>query len=631
MPFLRRLPLRVLLFAVTRPWTTLAIAGVVCAACAVTAYLRLPISTDQNKLFSRDVPFFRAYLDFVDKFPENEQAYALIEPADPAAPPPPAARWTALADAMAARLRAMPTVVKHVTARVPPEALGDQGLLFEDPAAVPARTAEATRSLWMMQRVAEPPSAHDRLLGLGEQPLERMFNGMSFGIRWVPGSANPAAEAAPFAGAVAASLDRALADRAAPLVPGRGLPDLNALGAESPRDLGYYYLPDQSDPARRVMLVSIEPAQDTSSLTGLSESVDAIRGAIRAEAAAFPEFRVSLTGRPALEADEMSTTDVDQRKAETVAMTAIFLGLLAFLRSLRLALSAVVCLGVAVGLTFGWAMLGVGELNLLSLVFLIALIGIGMDYFVQLLSRYRVERARRGSRGAVWVAVYRQVAVAVTTTCLGAAGAFLTSLFTNFQGAADLGKIAGGGLLLCLACGFTVLPALLTVTERWWFRRTAVPRGRRPRAAAVGGDVFGVSPPARRRSMWLLVGPAAWVLVLVALVPAALRTRFDPGLLNLQAPDLESVRTVRKLQTWSAVVLSKDLGVLRRARAAVEASPEVASTESALTAFDNAEWLGRNATAIRQIKWTEPPALKPADVERLPAVLRKLAELMRSA
>ena len=74
-----------------------------------------------------------------------------------------------------------------------------------------------------------------------------------------------------------------------------------------------------------------------------------------------------------------------------------------------------------------------------------------------------MEVARRADPKLVWVAVFRQVGAPINTACLGAAGAFLVSLFTDFAGAADLGLIAGGGLLLCLLAGYTFLPAILTL------------------------------------------------------------------------------------------------------------------------------------------------------------------------
>src|SRR4051794_23503701 len=117
MPRFSRPALRIVLFAVTRPWTTLSTAGVICAACILLAIFRLPISTDQNKLFSRDVGFFHDYLDFEEKFPENDAAYVVIEPSDLAAAAPAVERWTGLADAVAARLRGMPGVVRAVHVR----------------------------------------------------------------------------------------------------------------------------------------------------------------------------------------------------------------------------------------------------------------------------------------------------------------------------------------------------------------------------------------------------------------------------------------------------------------------------------------------------------------------------------
>src|SRR4029079_8395833 len=135
-----------------------------------------------------------------------------------------------------------------------------------------------------------------------------------------------------------------------------------------------------------------------------------------------------VTGRPALEADEMRTTDRDSHRAEVLALCGVFLGVAMMLRSLWLALAGELALGVGIGWTFGWATLTVGELNLLSIVFLLALIGIGMDSLVQCCTRDREQAARRAAPAAVWAGVFRQVAAPINTACVGAAGAFLVSL-----------------------------------------------------------------------------------------------------------------------------------------------------------------------------------------------------------
>jgi len=80
-------------------------------------------------------------------------------------------------------------------------------------------------------------------------------------------------------------------------------------------------------------------------------------------------------------------------------------------------LAAEIALGVGIGWSFGWATLTIGQLNLLSLVFLIALIGIGMDYLVQILTRYRLEARRYTRPAAVWVRVFEHVGPPINTAC----------------------------------------------------------------------------------------------------------------------------------------------------------------------------------------------------------------------
>src|SRR5581483_1357216 len=146
---------------------------------------------------------------------------------------------------------------------------------------------------------------------------------------------------------------------------------------------------------------------------------------------------------------------------------------------------------------------------------------------------------------------------------------------THFRGAAQLGIIAGGGLLLCLFAGYVVLPAILTI----W-----------PCKCGRGDRLPDLGPPARGGRKNLIL-PLIWMILLVIGIPFMRRTQFDPGLLGMQSPNLESVQTVRKLQTWSAVVSSKDLPTLHASRDALLTAPTVESTDSILTAYDNLAWL----------------------------------------
>jgi uncharacterized protein len=318
-----------------------------------------------------------------------------------------------------------------------------------------------------------------------------------------------------------------------------------------------------------------------------------------------------VTGTPGAERRrETRTSDTDSTRAEVVALAVIFIGLVVVFRSIWMAAVAEISLTVAIGWTFGWTTISVGELNILSLVFLITLIGIGMDYLVQILTRYRREARLYVRPKAVWARVFKHVSPPICTACLGAAGAFFVSIFTDFRGAAELGVIAGGGLLLCLASGYTVLPALLVI----WPPKLG-PLQPSQRYGTV----------ARRSFLSRMTPPACWVLALVVVLPYCNRTYFNPNLLDMQAQNLPSVQLVRKLQTWEAVAISQNLSMLRQVRDVVRASPAVASTDSILEAQDNYAWLQAHQSELPTIDWADPAPIQATDLPGITSAANLLA------
>jgi uncharacterized protein len=613
MGFIQRRVLTMVLAVVARPRLSLAIAGAALAICIVASLMHLRVSTDQDKLFAADVPFFHNYLDFVDKFPENEAIFCVIEPKIDEKTgreiPLPVAKWTGLADAIVNRLNSteMRPYVKSAEAKVPLDQLGRQAVLFQPI----EQTRDDMEQLAELSRVwGEKPNW--LVSSIAPTPMQRFLVGLN--------TQPPTDQSATFVRALAQSWNAALQSPAAngPVV------DLAEAGATDPSKLGYFYEPDESDHSRHLLLIQIHKVESQGSyetLTALSDVVGKIKKEVGEVAEQYPEFDVGLTGRPVLDADEMQTTDHDSNLSEIVALSVVFIGMVIFFRSIWLALAAEIALAVGIGWTFGWATISIGELNLLSLVFLIALIGIGMDYLVQIISRYRREARRYTRPKAIWTRVFRYVSAPITTACMGAAGAFFVSVFTEFKGAAELGVIAGGGLLLCLLSGYTVLPAMLTVfppkipkiepSERY-----------NPELPEAGG--------------YRLALPLIWCCGLIAAACFINRLGFNPNLLDLQAPNLPSVKLVGKLQTWSAVVLWKapaedraasdrsaatepagNLDMLRRVRDAVRPSPLVASTDSFLEATDNYHWLQDHKSELPTVDWAPPTPIRPADLPAL--------------
>lgn len=604
--------------SVRHPLTTLLLALFVLALCLYLAFTRLGISSDQNQLFSESKVYFRDYVRFGEKFPENEAIYVVVQKRGGAEPA--LERWIGIAEALAAKLTPLKQHVQSVEYRVPAEKLGAWGLLFADAETVRMSRQELGEFGKLIRKVAERPGIDS--LVLGNTPVERFYNAMSFA------ETGDLKRSAGLVSEMTRSLSATIGTPAAKaaVVP----PELERAEG-SPRGLRYFYEEDQLDRKRNLLLVRVYERRDYTSLTAITETVGAIRGAVTDAARDYPEFHVGLTGRPVLEADEMGTSERDTRRSEIIAGITVFLGMILFLmpwselahaatwrdsiaiflRGLWLALVAEISLAIAIGWTFGWAAVTVGRLNLLSLVFVIALIGIGMDYLVQVLTRYRREAARYQRTEAIWARVFRYVSPPISTACLGAAGAFLVSVLTPFRGAAELGIIAGGGLLLCLISGYTVLPAILTL----------LPPGLKMKSTA---ERYGGDRPPPRAGGWRLIFPLAWIVAVLGLTPIMRQVRFDPSLLDLQAAGLESVELVRHLETWYAVALADDLETLRKVRTAVLASKEVERTDSLLNAQDNAAYLQQHAATLPKIQWAQPQPVHAGKLNGLKNVWTRL-------
>ncbi len=613
---------------VRHPRRTLALALLGVGVAAALAWFRLDVSTDQDQLFSTSVPFFRDYVGFTKAFPENQAGFAIIQERD-AARPPTADRWMAVADAVAARLAADHENVHIVEGHVSVDAIGPQGLLFsDDPNEVQKRSKQVREQLIeLAQRWGEKPGFGYGTLG--PSPLQRFVAGVALA---------PAdkldVQLAQFFDLLARSWVKAIDDPHRPVTVGDQVPDLASLEASTPREKGYAYIPDPDNAGRHLLLVKFFEREKLTSKDGLVKVIAGIRADIAEAGKPFDrEFTIGLSGRPALDADELETTDRDSRRAEIVSLSAVFLGLVLFLRSVWLAVVAELALLIGIAWTFGWATASTaaynlaprGDLNLLSMVFLIALIGIGMDYLIQILTRYRQEAVRHGPADtrrdakSIWAGVFKHVAAPINTACLGAAGAFLVSVFTPFRGAAELGLIAGGGLLLCLATGYVVLPALLTIFPA---RIQATPSERDGAVSHVDVEPTDAAAPQQRKfNRWLIL-PIAWGVLLIAGIPFMRRTAFNPGLITLQAQNLESVQLIHKLPTWFEVELSKDVTVLRQVKRAVELLPTVDHTESVITALDNYDWL--KANPLPDVHWVDPAAVADND---LPGIADRAAAL----
>lgn len=342
--------------------------------------------------------------------------------------------------------------------------------------------------------------------------------------------------------------------------------------------------PTMLESAGKQQVITMLPVKEEGSFVASEKSIKAARTAL-ADLLKKPEFKgvtAGLTGVPVLEYEEMATSQDDLKIATILSLVLTVVLLLFAFRGLLNVIAAMVTLIVGICLSFGFATLAVGHLNILSMVFAIMLIGLGVEYGIQVVLRYQEELASGADHpGAIDISLatnFRSILMAASTTAL----AFVTFALTDFKGIAELGIIAAGGIAICVIATFTVLPAMLVLLER--FRKPASAP-----AAAVHRPQLSEHPVLRTifAHPWAVVA-ATLLLTALCLYPT-LTMRFDYNLMNLQARGLQSVEYAYKLMRskensgYFAVVTARDEAEARSLTARLEKLPAVDHVVSALS------------------------------------------------
>ncbi len=338
--------------------------------------------------------------------------------------------------------------------------------------------------------------------------------------------------------------------------------------------------------AGKMQVLTVLPVKDSTSFVPADEAIRVVRQEVAA-LLKLPEFKgvtAGLTGNPVLEHEEMSTSQHDITIATVVSLVLTVILLLLAFRGVLNVIAAMVSLAVAICLSFGFATIAVGHLNILSMVFAIMLIGIGIEYGIQLVLRYQEELAGGADHlKAIETGLTKNV-WAIVMAAATVAAAFLTFIFTDFKGIAELGIIAGGGVVICVLVTFTVLPAMLVVLAKYRKNRNEE-RGTGSEERQTSNLEPRTSNLAARAKRILFGYPKVVVAVTAILCVASLypltHVIFDYNLMNLQAKGLESVTYAYKLMQsrensgYFAVVTASSAAEAAAKSKALEALPTV--------------------------------------------------------
>ena len=551
-------------------------------------HARLGVTTDTNGLFSKSLPWKQRQAELQAAFPQGEDLLVVV--IDAAIPEQADSTAAALADALRRDNR-------HFSLVRRPDAspyLQRNALLFLDPDPLQDLLDKTIDAQPFLGYLAADPS----LSGLA-----RALSLIAEGAR--RGQVN----LAPFEPALQAFH--------------------KTLAAADPTPLSWQNL--MAGPvaslAGRYRFVLAKPRPDYGALQPGAAATQAIR-----DAAAKLEFvrsgaaRVRITGSVALDDDEFATVAQGAAGGLIGSLLLVTLWLFIAVRSWRLIAPIVLTLLLGLDLTAAFAGLAVGTLNLVSVAFAVLFIGLAVDFAIQFTVRFREVSLETPPPVAALHETARRSGGQILVAALATAAGFLAFTPTSFAGVAQLGLIAGVGMLLAFICTLAVLPALIVL-----FRPA-------PEAAEVG---FAWARPIDaalvRHRRPLLAAAGLLAVIGVALLPWL---RFDSDPLHTKNQDTESVQTLNDLiadpvtSPYSIEILQPSLTAAEALAPKLRALPTVDGVLSLNSLIPDDQARKRQSVAdaadILTTTLNVPPAPHP-DPAALRAALRKAVPALAAA
>jgi predicted RND superfamily exporter protein len=335
------------------------------------------------------------------------------------------------------------------------------------------------------------------------------------------------------------------------------LDDLDDSASEEQSDLErivslYSELPEYHRDADNTMYgMILRTSEGLTDLAGLRELYLRI-DSVASEEASAAGVTVSIGGSLRTRVEEFDVIISDVTRTGAVAVAAILLTLAISFRSVRVL--PVLLYPIAAGLIWAFAFVPdlVGDLNTITSFLLMVLFGMGVDYSIHLVKRFRHELLSKSPELALaetFTSTGRSVATSGLTTSFGL---FILTV-SDFRGFSDFGWIGGTAILVVTACMLLVMPATLSAGYRLGLVTPTAPR----------------FPSAR------LAIPPGWSaallssLVILSAYAAAFLLEFDYDFANFSA-NLVELDEIREKQNEvypiffgpSAIYVARDLEAL---------------------------------------------------------------------
>lgn len=312
----------------------------------------------------------------------------------------------------------------------------------------------------------------------------------------------------------------------------------------------------------------------------------------------YPDLHVSYTGDIPIQSDEQDALGFDMLVPSLVAIVLILLLFIFSFSQLRSILFVLMVLIAGIVFNYGFIGVTIKEINMLTSIMGVLLIGLGVDYGIQIVTNFTTYREDGHEPQEALRLTYQKAGMGTLLAALTTALAFFVMSATGTKAFEQFGIIMGTGIINCFLAMFLILPALLL----WWGKKdvsqTHLPNINYQFLANFGKKTY------NRRILTLIIG----LVVTVGLFMAMFMNRMEYDLFKLEPQNMPSIIQYKKVMEkfemtpFSSLIILDSIEEAREITEQLEQTPLVAEISSVAYFFPPQDEQQVRLEAIEKIR-----------------------------
>ena len=224
---------------------------------------------------------------------------------------------------------------------------------------------------------------------------------------------------------------------------------------------------------RHALILNVIPTFSMMDVYLMVDGTDAVQGIVNEVLKNHPRVTAGLTGSIPLGRDEMVYGT--QGVALSGIISIVLIGLILFMAFKMWVAPLLALSNLMLGLIWaaGLVAIVVPVLNIMTAMFMVILVGLGIDFSIHVISTFTEMRAKGLALEAATLAGLEKSGKGVATGAITTATAFLALMVGDSRAMSEMGLVTAIGLMAVMVTTFVALPTFLVVRERRLERRLA--------------------------------------------------------------------------------------------------------------------------------------------------------------